>query len=507
MVQIDHLTYDKYKASAQPYDPWRETEEDAIKRGVDFHKPVVIEGVFHGTLDGQYVNGTGKPLPVEMHWSEGSRPTSTSSAFTMMWSAQPGFLVASPADKFGAKAMIVHLFSASGIELVGAPSQATAIPEVPKGTRIRLIGLYQHLRLTDARVLQAAILDLAAAGQPPATRFTIQELVTPLEKKTPQKASLKERKEYGDILLQAAISGDWTTAREAIASGGLINTRVEADHTTALSRAVNDKKLKAEERRSLVRFLLEYGADPNADRRILPVAVAQKDADVVALLLRAGADPSATYALTGDAYSAAYKANEPEIIGLLELVRAHTGGGGLTEEAIAQIKARNYQLSATASRLSGAVAPSSSSEPMQSSSAKGHEILVEGKPTPANLSDLRVVQGVGQMLTGAGRLVLDSAITLELPGAGWSASLYDPDGRLSEAGETLALARFEEKAGKLSLPLVRSRPGGAWLPASARLPIQVTRSGATLTVTPSSPLSPGNYMIAVDTRAIVFRVH
>lgn len=121
----------------------------------------------------------------------------------------------------------------------------------------------------------------------------INDLSKPIEKKSVEKPSLKDRKLYGDMILDAAKSPDVETLKEAVLAGGMINIREDGSEANALFRIVVSDSIEEKEKVEIVRFLLEYGADPKANyagtATCLLSAARRGNIEVCKLLVRAGA--------------------------------------------------------------------------------------------------------------------------------------------------------------------------------------------------------------------------
>ena len=88
---------------------------------------------------------------------------------------------------------------------------------------------------------------------------------------------------------EAAASGDDEALRQVLDSGFDINAR-DAKQNTALHLATRYKQVNC------MRLLIEHGADVNArnDWASTPLHLAEKNIEVVRILLEAGADPNLT---------------------------------------------------------------------------------------------------------------------------------------------------------------------------------------------------------------------
>lgn len=113
-------------------------------------------------------------------------------------------------------------------------------------------------------------------------------------------------RESGEVLMQAAAKGDAEAIRDAVSRGASIDYR---DHggMTPLMLAVQCRQPLA------VRLLLKLRADVSAsDDGALRIAVREENADLVRLLLDAGANPSACAELLRRAEGKANPAPEAE---------------------------------------------------------------------------------------------------------------------------------------------------------------------------------------------------
>jgi hypothetical protein len=109
-------------------------------------------------------------------------------------------------------------------------------------------------------------------------------------------------------------------------------------------------------------------------------------------------------------------------------------------------------------------------------------------------------------MNGSATLFIDPPIVLELSASGWTVSLSDPSTKLDQSDQTLGLARLTEIGGKPALPLVKTTAKGAWVAPTDLIPLSASHDGYVLTVSPSVPLDPGNYVLLIALKVIAFRV-
>jgi hypothetical protein len=468
--------------------------------------------------------------------------------------------------------IVVAHFPNSSITLSnGGLDQATCqvwdtfIGDIPNGAKIRILGVAvyradqapgERLTLYYCRIdptFKIVTNETETLGDD-ARQIMLQELGKPIERKAPKKVTLKEKKEYGDLILQSAKSGDWETLKEAVTEGGLINTANDFDGANALTYVLWAKKMPKEQRRELVQLLVEYGVRMPDDTKTessvatLPLAVYSDDVEIVRLLLRAGANPKIFLSRIGtdssgaptvgkeDALSIARQFDRNDIATVISLSiqvtggepigenfaqqsagfiqRQHSGPNVTVNQTINQSVAVNQtsnqtinQSSSTANTVNVTVNQAVVNGSNRGSATNGtHTESTWDKSSPAYLYQGKIVritwanakfkQGLRESLQGNGTLVLLEKIKLIVP-QGASFLIPGPAGKIGP--EDIDLARWVE--GKIAY--VKYNANGAR--AQKLLPMSQTQIEGGVQVD-ALPLASGDYALATPGGVIAFHV-
>jgi len=398
--------------------------------------------------------------------------------------------------------------------------------KVPNGTKVRIIGYYRRMDGDVAIPFVRSYLDpsyrivtdeSASLGSDSQAQL-LKELGTPFERKAVKKAALKDKKEYGDMILQAAKGGDWDTMKEAIDEGGLINTADSYNGANALTFVIWGKMAK-DKKRELVQYVLERGCDIPMNGNLstvatVPIAAQTGDIELVKLVLRAGANPKEKITMGPDGLTVARENGYGDIAALLSMVIKITGGAPIDPATFGQQS--GGQAAATTSASSADVganpnvnqsvtqtpaAPSGAVPAVGAWNPSAPAVSAGGNVTTVNWAQTKMQQGFHDMMQGTGTMVLQESVQTVLP-PGASILIPNPTGKIGTPEVAVALVRWVN--GKI--PYSKLAAGYAWPAQNLQIPVTLSNVAGGVQVS-FGQLGPGDYALIIDTQIIAFHVN
>ena len=376
------------------------------------------------------------------------------------------------------------------------------------GTRLRIIGVALQDRNGDIYIDGACIDDSIAQEQELSIddyRKIITELSIPNARIRVQKASLKEKKEYGDIILQSAKSMDWDTMKQAVDAGGLINTREEWDHSTALNWVIRSKA-SIETKLQNMRYLLDRGAIVSSNALGDVLKLDGPIDPLVIELLKHGADPREVERWTNESpYDLAIERKHDRAALIIKLVDDATGGAGIgdgwTQQSTQYLTHLQTSGLGPLNHTPRSTGPQGESPiTMLPSGAVAVITTARGRIGVPKWNSTAMKQSPWDMLSGSGTYSVDGGYT-KVTGRSLSITIADLDHKAGTDDLLVSFTKYPDHG----IKMIRRKAGEAWVNPTDEITGDLSRSGQYASYS-YGDVQPGNYAFLVNQNAILIKI-